>query len=150
MVCLCYKLDSFYIMYELPKHNAQFSHICMESFYHKQQLKLKTVIECPLRPKMFIYKTSTSVPTLNASTHHFDGHTGQVLVIDRCAVAFHHIYSFPGKSLDDGQVGLKTRRLLRLEDKRVHTAVELPRQHEADDGRLDVLLVVLVGVKWVP
>lgn len=99
---------------------------------------------------MFIYTTSTLVPTLNTCTHHFDGHTGQVLVADRCAIAFHHIYSFPGKSLDDGQVGLKTRHLLRFEDKRVHTAVELPRQHEADDRWLDVLLVVLVGVKWVP
>lgn len=82
--------------------------------------------------------------------HHLDGHAGQVLVGDGRPVALHHVDAFPGKGLDDGQVGLEGRRLLRLEDERVDATVELPGQHEADDGRLDVLLVVLVGVKRVP
>lgn len=82
-------------------------------------------------------------------THHLDGHAGQVLVGDGRPVALHHVDAFPGEGLDDGQVGLQGGRLLRLEDERVDATVELPGQHEADDWRLDVLLLVLVGVERV-
>lgn len=92
----------------------------------------------------------TSTPTLCPSTHHFDGHAGQVLICDGCIVTFHDIYALPGQSLDDREVRLKRRRLLRLEDEGADTAVELAGQQQADDRRLDVLLLVLVCVKWVP
>lgn len=47
------------------------------------------------------------IATLNAATHHFDGHTGQVLISDGGVITFHHIYSFSGKAVDDGHVGLE-------------------------------------------
>lgn len=91
-----------------------------------------------------------SITTFTPSTHHFDGHTGQVLICDGCIVTFHDIYALPGQSLDDGQVGLKRHRLLRLEDEGTDTAVELTGQQQADDRRLDVFLVILVCVERVP
>lgn len=39
--------------------------------------------------------------------------------------------------------------VLGLEDQPTHTAVELPRQQQADDGWLDVLLLILVNVEGV-
>lgn len=83
-------------------------------------------------------------------THHFYGHTGQVLLCDRCVVTFHDVYSLPGQSLDDRQVGLKRSCLLRLENEGADTAVEFTGQQQADDRRLDVFLVILVCVERVP
>lgn len=47
-------------------------------------------------------------------------------------------------------MGLKRSRLLRLQDEGADAAVELAGQQQADDGRLDVFLVVLVCVERVP
>ena len=84
------------------------------------------------------------------STHHFDGHTGQVLIGDRCIVTFHNVYALSGQSLDDGQVGLKGCCLLSLEYEGAYATVELAGQQQADDRGFDVLLVVLVCVERVP
>lgn len=97
--------------------------------------------------------SSSSTPTVNqrrlSCAHHLDGHAGQVVAGDGRPVALHHVDAFPGEGLDDRQVGLQGGCLLRLEDERVDATVELTGQHEVDDGRLDVLLLVLVGVEWV-
>lgn len=85
-----------------------------------------------------------------AVTDHFDGHAGQVAFCDGCVVTLHHIDPLPGQSLDDRQVGVERSCLLRLEDEGADAAVELAGQQQADDGRLDVFLVVLVCVERVP
>lgn len=88
--------------------------------------------------------------TCGLNTHHLDGHRGQVSIGDRRVVALHHVDALPGQRLDDRHVGLERGRLLRLEDEGADPAVELAGQQQADDGRLDVLLVVLVCVEGVP
>lgn len=40
--------------------------------------------------------------------------------------------------------------LLGVQDEPTHPAVELSRQQQTDDGGLDVLLLILVGVEGVP
>lgn len=40
--------------------------------------------------------------------------------------------------------------LLSLQDEPTHTAVELSRQQQANDGGLDVLLLILVSVEGLP
>lgn len=40
--------------------------------------------------------------------------------------------------------------LLSVQDEPTHPAVELSRQQQTDDGGLDVLLLILVGVEGVP
>lgn len=45
---------------------------------------------------------------------------------------------------------LKRSCLLSFQDEGADTAVELAGQQQADDRRLDVLLVILVGVERVP
>lgn len=94
--------------------------------------------------------TSITIPTSGPSTHHFDGHTGQVAFCDGCIITFDNIYALPGQSLDDGLVRLKRRRLLCLEDEGADTAVELAGKQQTDNRRLDVLLVILVCVERVP
>lgn len=101
-------------------------------------------------PKSSSYRSQLVNTDPLESTHHLDGHTGQVPISDGCVVTLHHVDPLPGQSLDDGQVGLQGRRLLRLQDEGADAAVELAGQQQADDGRLDVLLLVLVCVERVP
>lgn len=91
-----------------------------------------------------------TMATLNAAPHHFDGHTGKVLISDGSVVALHHVYSFSGKAVDDRHVGLKRDRLLRLQDERADAAVKLRGQQQVNDGGLDVLLLILVCIERVP
>lgn len=58
-------------------------------------------------------------------THHFDGRTGQVSFCDGRVITLHHINALPAQGLDDGEVRLKRRRLLRLEDEGADATVEL-------------------------
>lgn len=104
---------------------------------------------------MWLLNSFTSQPKFVASlsglsTHHFDGHRGQVPVCDRCVVTLHNINALSGQSLNDRHVGLKRCRLLRLKDEGADAAVQLTGQQQVDDWRLDVLLLVLVCVEGVP
>lgn len=60
------------------------------------------------------------------------------------------LYAFPGQGLEDGQVALERGGLLGVQNEAAHPAVELAGQQAADDGRLDVFLLVLVNVEGVP
>lgn len=65
-------------------------------------------------------------------------------------IALHHIDPLPGQGLDNRLVPLQGGRLVPLQDEAADAAVQLARQQELDDRRLDVLLLVLVDVKGVP
>lgn len=90
------------------------------------------------------------IATLNPATHHFDGHTGQVLISNGGVIAFHHVYSFSRKTVNDGHVGLQRGRLLRLQYERADATVQLRGQQQVNGGGLDVLLVILVCIERVP
>lgn len=47
-------------------------------------------------------------------------------------------------------MAVEGRGLLGVQDEAAHPAVELPGEQQADNGGLDVLLVILVSVEGVP
>lgn len=88
--------------------------------------------------------------TKTCKCYHFDGRCAEIQIRDGRVVALQDIDAFPGQSLDDGLVALKRGGLLSVKDEPTHTAVELCRLQHADDGRLDVFLLILVCIKRVP
>lgn len=82
-------------------------------------------------------------------THHLEGSRAEVQIGDGRVVCLQDVEAFPGQGLDDRLVALEGGGLLSVQDEPTHPAVELSRQQQADDGGLDVLLVVLVCVEGV-
>lgn len=84
------------------------------------------------------------------TTHHLYGGRAEVQVRHRCVICLQDIDAFPGQGLDDRLVALERGGLLSGQDEPAHPAVELSRQQQADDGGLDVLLLILVSIERVP
>lgn len=82
-------------------------------------------------------------------TDHFNGRRAEVYVRHWCAVGLQDIDPFSGQGLDDRLVALEVGGLFSGKDESTHTVVELSRQQQVDDGGLDVLLLILVGIEWV-
>lgn len=87
--------------------------------------------------------------TCAPSTHHLDGSRAEVQVADGCVVHLQDIDGLSGQGLEDGLVAVEGRRLLAVQDEAAHPAVELPGEQQADDGGLDVLLLILVSVEGI-
>lgn len=84
------------------------------------------------------------------STHHLDGSRAEIQVGDGRVVHLQDIDALPGQGLEDRLVAVEGRGLLGVQDEAAHPAVELPGEQQADNGGLDVLLVILVSVEGVP
>lgn len=84
------------------------------------------------------------------STHHLDGSRAEIQVGDGRVVHLQDIDALPVQGLEDRLVAVEGRGLLGVQDESAHSAVELPGEQKADNGRLDVLLVILVSVEGVP
>lgn len=83
------------------------------------------------------------------STHHLDRSRAQVQVRDGRVVHLQDIDGLPGQRLEDRLVAVEGRGLLSVQDEPAHPAVELPGEQQADNGGLDVLLLILVSVEGV-
>lgn len=83
------------------------------------------------------------------ATHHLDGRCTKVQVRNRCAVALQDQNPFPGQHLHDRLMALERGGLIGAQDQPADPAVQLSGEQQADDGRLDVLLLILVCVEGV-
>lgn len=81
-----------------------------------------------------------------AKTHHLDGLLVQVSLCHQLLLVS-DIEAFLSQGLDDGVMAQQGLRSVAPEDEAPGAAVQLGREQQADHGRLDVLLVILVRVE---
>lgn len=83
-------------------------------------------------------------------THHLDGSRAEVQVGDGRVVHLHDVDGLPGQGLEDRLLAVQGGRLLAVQDEAAHPEVQLPGEQQADNGGLDVLLLILVSVEGIP